>query len=159
MTERLQKALNEQITAELWSANLYLSMSFFLQREGYEGFAHWMRKQAHEETCHANRIAEYMISRQAIPKIDKVDVVPQNWGNAREAFEDAYKHECHVSKLIDLLVKIAAEEKDNATQDFLWKFVREQVEEEAAVLAIVDKLKRSGDAGLLYMNFKLNERP
>jgi hypothetical protein len=25
-------------------------------------------------------------------------------------------------------------------------------------LAIVDKLKRSGDAGLLYMNFKLGER-
>ena len=32
MTEKLQKALNEQITAELWSANLYLSMSFFLLR-------------------------------------------------------------------------------------------------------------------------------
>ena len=50
MTERLQKALNEQITAELWSANLYLSMSFFLRREGYDGFAHWMQVQAQEET-------------------------------------------------------------------------------------------------------------
>ena len=30
MTENLQKALNGQITAELWSANLYLSMSFYL---------------------------------------------------------------------------------------------------------------------------------
>ena len=158
MTERLQKALNEQITAELWSANLYLSMSFFLQREGYEGFAHWMRKQAHEETCHANRIAEYMISRQAIPKIDKVDVVPQNWGNAREAFEDAYKHECHVSKIIDLLVKIASEEKHNATQNFLWGFVREQVEEEAQTLAIVDKMKRNSDAGMLYLNDLLGKR-
>lgn len=158
MTERLQKALNEQITAELWSANLYLSMSFFLQREGYEGFAHWMRKQAHEETCHANRIAEYMISRQAIPKIDKVDVVPQNWGNARETFEDAYKHECHVSKIIDLLVKIASEEKDNATQNFLWGFVREQVEEEAQTLAIVDKMKRNSDAGMLYLNDLLGKR-
>lgn len=158
MTERLQKALNEQITAELWSANLYLSMSWFLLREGYEGFAHWMKKQACEESCHANRIAEYMISRQAIPKIDKVDVVPQNWGNAREAFEDAYKHECHVSKLIDLLVKTASEEKDNATQDFLWGFVREQVEEEARTLAIVDKLKHAGDAGILFLNCKLGER-
>ena len=158
MTERLQKALNEQITAELWSANLYLSMSYFLSREGYEGFSHWMKAQAREETEHANEIAEYMLKRQAIPKVDKIDVVPQNWGSAREAFEDAYKHECHVSKLIDLLVKIAAEEKDNATQDFLWKFVREQVEEEASILSIVDKLKRSGDAGLLVMNFKLNER-
>ena len=158
MTERLQKALNEQITAELWSANLYLSMSFFLRREGYDGFAHWMKRQSHEETCHANRIAEYMISRQAIPKIDKIDVVPQNWGSAREAFEDAYKHECHVSKLIDLLVKVASEEKDNATQDFLWGFVREQVEEEAQTLDIVDKLKRTGEAGILFLNYKLAER-
>ena len=158
MTERLQKALNEQITAELWSANLYLSMSFFLRREGYDGFAHWMQVQAQEETSHATQIAQYMISRQAIPKIDKIDVVPQNWGNAREVFEDAYKHECHVSKLIDLLVKVASEEKDNATQDFLWGFVREQVEEETQTLDIVDKMKRTGEAGILFLNYKLAER-
>lgn len=158
MTERLQKALNEQITAELWSANLYLSMSFFLRREGYDGFAHWMQVQAQEETSHATQIAQYMISRQAIPKIDKIDVVPQNWGNAREVFEDAYKHECHVSKLIDLLVKVTSEEKDNATQDFLWGFVREQVEEEAQTLDIVDKMKRTGEAGILFLNYKLAER-
>jgi ferritin len=158
MTERLQKALNEQITAELWSANLYLSMSFFLRREGYDGFAHWMQVQAQEETSHAIQIAQYMISRQAIPKIDKIDVVPQNWGNAREVFEDAYKHECHVSKLIDLLVKVASEEKDNATQDLLWGFVREQVEEEAQTLDIVDKMKRTGEAGILFLNYKLAER-
>ena len=158
MTERLQKALNEQITAELWSANLYLSMSFFLRREGYDGFAHWMQVQAQEETSHATQIAQYMISRQAIPKIDKIDVVPQNWGNARELFEDAYKHECHVSKLIDLLIKVASEEKDNATQDFLWGFVREQVEEEAQTLEIVDKMKRTGEAGILFLNYKLAER-
>ena len=36
MTENLQKALNGQITAELWSANLYLSMSFYLEKEGFE---------------------------------------------------------------------------------------------------------------------------
>ena len=158
MTERLQKALNEQITAELWSANLYLSMSFFLRREGYDGFAHWMQVQAQEETSHATQIAQYMISRQAIPKIDKIDVVPQNWGNAREVFEDAYKHECHVSKLIDLSVKVASEEKDNATQDFLWGFVREQVGEEAQTLEIVDKMKRTGEAGILFLNYKLAER-
>lgn len=33
MSEKLQNALNEQITAELWSANLYLSMSFYLKKE------------------------------------------------------------------------------------------------------------------------------
>ena len=49
MTENLQKALNGQITAELWSANLYLSMSFYLEKEGFSGMARWMRKQSAEE--------------------------------------------------------------------------------------------------------------
>ena len=107
---------------------------------------------------HAIQIANYMISRDAIPKIDKIDVVPQSWKNPLEAFEDTYKHERHVSQLIDLLVKTASEEKDNATQDFLWRFVREQVEEEASVLNIVEKIRKTGDAGLLFMDNKLNDR-
>ena len=61
MTEKLQNALNEQITAELWSANLYLSMSFYLEREGFSGMARWMQKQSAEEIGHAYAIAEYMI--------------------------------------------------------------------------------------------------
>ena len=45
ISDKLQKAINEQITAEMWSANLYLSMAFFLQKEGYDGCAIWLKKQ------------------------------------------------------------------------------------------------------------------
>lgn len=158
MTERLKKAINEQMNAELWSAHLYLSMSFYLKKEGFDGFAHWMFRQYEEEVEHATRMAHYLIKREATPKLDKMDVVPQSWSSATEVFEDAYKHERHVSQLIDLLVKVAAEEKDNATQDFLWGFVREQVEEEATVLAIVKKLRNAGEAGILVMDAQLHTR-
>ena len=77
MTSKLQNALNEQITAELWSANLYLSMSFYMKKEGYDGFAHWLKKQSEEENEHACTIADYMTKRDATPKVDKIDVVPQ----------------------------------------------------------------------------------
>ena len=63
-----------------------------------------------------------------------------------------------MSKLIDNLVSIAAEEKDNATQDFLWGFVREQVEEEESAQEIVDKLRLAGDTGTLFMDDKLGQR-
>lgn len=158
MTEKLQNALNEQITAELWSANLYLSMSFYLQKEGFAGMAHWMRRQSIEENEHAYAIAEYMIKREATPKVDKVDVVPLGWGSPLEVFEHAAEHERHVSGLIDELVHIASGEKDNATQDFLWSFVREQVEEEATVQNIVNQLKKAGDSGIFFIDAKLRER-
>ena len=122
MTEKLQKVLNEQVTAEMWSANLYLSMSFHLEREGYTGFASWLKKQSQEEMEHAYAIAGYIIKRGGIAKVDKIDVVPTGWGTPLEVFEHVYEHECHVSKMIDGLVAIASSEKDNATQDFLWDF-------------------------------------
>ena len=60
--------------------------------------------------------------------------------------------------MIDNLVSIASAEKDNASQDFLWGFVREQVEEEATAQGIVDKLKKAGDTGLLFIDAQLAKR-
>ena len=159
MTEKLQKVLNEQVTAELWSANLYLSMSFYFEREGYTGFAAWMKQQSKEELEHAYAFADYIMKRGGIAKMDKVDVVPNGWGTPVEVFQHAYEHECHISKMVNLLVGIAASEKDNATQDFLWGFVREQVEEEATLLSIVDRMKRADTgAGLFFLDAQLGQR-
>lgn len=131
---------------------------FIWKERAFPGMARWMQKQSAEETGHAYAIAGYMIKREATPKVDKVDVVPQGWGNPVEVFEHALEHEKHVSKLIDELVQVASEEKDNATQDFLWQFVREQVEDEANVLNIVSHLRKAGDCAILFMDAKLGER-
>ncbi len=72
-------------------------MSFYLEREGFSGMARWMQKQSAEETGMHMPLLEYMIKREATPKVDKVDVVPQGWGNPVEVFEHALEHEKHVS--------------------------------------------------------------
>lgn len=158
ITEKLQNAINEQITAEIWSANLYLAMSFYFEKEGFSGFAHWMKKQYAEEMEHACSMADYVIKRGGTAKVDKVDVVPNGWGSPLEVFEHVYQHECHVSELINNLVDLASAEKDKATQDFLWSFVREQVEEEATAQGIVDKIKKAGETGLFYIDSQLAQR-
>ena len=158
ISEKLQNAINEQITAEMWSANLYLSMSFYFEKEGFSGFANWMKKQSQEELEHAYVMADYIIKRGGVAKVDKIDVVPSGWGTPLEVSEHVYKHECHVSKMIDELVSVASAERDNATQDFLWGFVREQVEEEATAQGIVDKIKKAGDAGIFFIDSQLGQR-
>ena len=138
ISDKLQKAINEQIVAEMWSANLYLSMSFYLQREGYDGCATWMKKQSQEELEHAYDMANYVIKRGV--------------------FENVYEHECQVSKLIENVVKVASEEKDMASQDFLWGYVREQVEEEATAQGILEKIRKADKAALLFIDDKLGQR-
>lgn len=158
ISEKLQKAINEQIKAEMWSANLYMSMSFYFQKEGFDGFAHWMKKQSEEELDHAYQMADYLIKRGGTAIVDKVDAVPTGWGSPLEVFEHVYKHECHVSELIDALVDMASAEKDKATQDFLWGFVREQVEEEATAQNIVERIRKMSDSALCYLDDKLGAR-
>ena len=60
--------------------------------------------------------------------------------NAGIAAIGVLEHEKHVSKLIDELVQVASEEKDNATQNFLWQFVREQVEDVIHALIVLADL-------------------
>lgn len=158
ISEKLQKALNDQITGELWSANLYMSMSFYLKLEGYDGFANWMRKQATEETDHAYAMADFIIKRGGTASVSNVESVPGGWGSPLEVFEHVYSHECHISEMINNLLDIAIEEKDKAAQDFLWSFVREQVEEEATASNIVERIKKMGDTAICYLDGQLGQR-
>ena len=158
ITAKLQKAINDQITAELWSSQLYLQMAYFLKAKGWDGLAHWMKLQSLEEREHATRMADYMSDRGGVVKFQMIDVVPEGWGDVLEIFESTYSHECRVSKMIDNIVTLAIEEKDYATENFFRTFVDEQVEEEATASDIVDKIKKAGDSGVFFLDNKLGER-
>ena len=75
-TEKMQSAINEQIALEMFSANLYLSMSAHYASAGLDGFAHWYYVQYREELGHAEDMMKYSIERggkvriQAIPAVE-----------------------------------------------------------------------------------------
>lgn len=158
LSNELSKAFNEQVEAEMWSSNLYLSMSVYFQKTGLSGCAHWMRKQAEEEMEHAHKMIDFAIERGGDITIGQVNVVPTAWGTPLEVFEHVYKHEQHVSELIDRMVDIAEKDHDHAAEDFLYDFVREQVEEEATAKAIVEKVKMYGDLHAIMLDQELGKR-
>ena len=63
LSRKLSDALNEQINMEMWSSNLYLSMSVHFTQIGLDGFAHWTLKQSQEELEHAYKMIDYSIKR------------------------------------------------------------------------------------------------
>lgn len=152
VSKTIEAIINEQITAELWSSNLYLSMSFYMAKEGYMGFSKWLKDQSKEEKEHAESFADYLVTRGGTAKIDQINVVPQGWGSVLEVFEHVYEHECHVSDMINKIMDKAIEEKDYPTQDFVMTFVREQVEEEATAEDLVNRIKQAGEMNLMYFD-------
>ncbi len=158
LSKKMAEAFNAQVNAEMWSSNLYLSMAVYYKKLGLSGFAHWMQKQAAEEMEHAHKMIDYAIDRGGEITIGQIDAVPTEWENPLVAFEHVYKHELHVSELIDRMVDIAEADKDHATRDFLFGFVREQVEEESSAKEIVDLLKHYGDCHYGIVDHKLGKR-
>ncbi len=64
LSKKMEKALNEQINAELYSSYLYLSMAAWFQTQNLPGFAAWMRVQAKEEDGHAMRFFDFINERR-----------------------------------------------------------------------------------------------
>jgi len=158
LTKKLTDAFNAQIKAEMWSANLYLSMAVYFQKSGLEGCENWMKVQYKEELEHASKLIEYGVQRGGDITVSAIDAVPTDWESPQAVFEAVYKHEVHVSQLIDNLADIAIEEKDKATQEFLRWFINEQIEEEDNVKTILDKFRIYGVHGLYCIDKALGKR-
>ena len=158
ITSKLQKVINDQITAELWSAHLYLQMAYFLKSQGWDGFAHWMKVHSTEEKEHAMSMADFLTDRGGQVKLQMINLVPEGWGSVTEVFEHSLSQEKMVSKMINKIVLHAIEEQDFATENFFRRFVDEQVAEEALFAGIVDRMKNGGNAGLLFLDKELGRR-
>lgn len=158
--EKMQGALNKQLNAELYSSYLYLSMAAHFQSANLDGFANWMRVQAREELMHAMKFYDYIDERAGRVVLHPVEAPPSEWDSPLAVFENVYRHEQGVTGMINKLVDLAIEASDHATNNFLQWFVAEQVEEEASVDEVVQKLKLVADdpSGLFMIDRELAQR-
>jgi len=157
---KMEEAFNNQINAEIYSSYLYLSMAAYFESANLGGFANWMRVQVQEENLHAMKMFDYVNERGGRVILKAIEAPKTEWESPLEVFEDTYKHEQHVTSLINELVSLAQELKDHATESFLQWFVDEQVEEEQSADKVVQHLKlmEGFKGGLFMMDRELGQR-
>ncbi len=144
--KKMADALNLQMNREFFNARLYLSMAAYFESINMEGAARWMELQAQEENGHAMRLYNHLRERGARIVVSDLEAPPTEWDSPLAAFEAAYEHECKATREFDEHMALARAEDDNATIGFLQWFVDEQVEEEASVDAVIQKMHMAQDA-------------
>jgi len=147
LSKKMEKALNEQINKEMYSAYLYMSMSAKSTNIGLPGFANWFMVQYNEEMEHAMKIYDYVNNQGGKIKLMVIDEPPSDFKDPMDMFKRTLKHEQFVTKCINGLVDLSITEKDHATQIFLQWFVTEQIEEEGNDNDIISKLELAGTKG------------
>ncbi len=147
LSKTIQRALNDQINKEMYSAYIYLSMSTHCAEENLPGFAQWLRVQGSEENEHAMKIYHYIHQHGGHVELDAIAKPPVKFKSAKEIFNQVLEHEKSVTEMIRKLYEMAVKEKDYATQAFLQWFIAEQVEEENTAAQIVQRLEMVGAEG------------
>lgn len=156
----VEKALNDQVNAELYSAYLYLSMASFFESINLRGMANWMKIQSSEELGHAMKFFNFINERSGKVTLAKIEAPPKSWKNPIDLFQNVLEHEKKVTSLIHKLVSLSDKEKDFPLLVFLQWFVSEQVEEEASAMQILESLKMIKDnpSALFLLDKELGNR-
>ena len=160
LSEKLFKAVNDQVNAEMYSAYMYLSMSAYAEDKALKGVASWMFNQSKEEMAHAMHMYQYLLDRGNAPVLNAIEQPPHDFTSCRDLYEKVLAHEQMVSGLINKIATIALNEGDHACYQFIMWYVNEQVEEEANVNDILGRLALIGDdkGQLLNLDNELGAR-
>lgn len=145
--ENLQKELIEQLNKEFHSAYIYLGMSAYCSKEGFNGASNWFLIQYQEEVAHGMKLFKYLEDQSVsivLPAIAEVNV---QFDSLLDVFQKSLAHEQYMTQNLNNISDIAMKEKDHATYNLLQWYTTEQVEEEARVKEIIDHIKLVGDNG------------
>ncbi|WP_207426315.1 ferritin [Pedobacter sp. SYSU D00535] len=147
LTEEIEALLNEQIKIEAYSSAVYLAMSSWCNRNGYDNSASYLEKQSYEEREHMMKIFRFvndMGGRAVSPEITNI---PQEFESFRGVFELALQQEIHVSSKINNIADRCFKAKDYMTFQFIQWFLKEQIEEEYVARRILELFDVIGEEG------------
>lgn len=142
VAERFVEQLNVQIGNELASHNQYLACAVHYDALTMPQMAAFFYRQAAEERDHALMMVKYLLDTDAPVRIGAVPAVVSEFPDVVAPVALALEQERRVTDQVNELYRIAREEIDFASEQFMGWFIREQVEEVATMsdlLAVVTR--------------------
>jgi ferritin len=143
--ERFVEALNAQIGNELAAHNQYLACAVHYDAETMPQMAAFFYAQALEEREHALMMVQYLLDTDAEVTIPGVAAPSAGFSDVVAPVALALEHEKRVTEQINGLLRIAREENDFASEQFMQWFIKEQVEEVATMTDLLAIVTRNQD--------------
>jgi ferritin len=142
---RFAAQLNAQIGNELAAHNQYLACAIYYDALTMPRMAAFFYAQALEERGHAMMMVQYLVDTDAEVVIPAVDAPTSAFADLVAPVELALAQERTVTDQINGLLRIAREEGDFASEQFMQWFIKEQVEEVATMSDLLAVVKRNLD--------------
>jgi ferritin len=143
---RFTDQLNTQIGNEFAAHNQYLSCAVYYDSLTMPQLAAFFYAQALEEREHAMMMVQYLLDTDAAVAIPGVEAPVSEFADITAPIQLALEQEKKVTEQIYGLLRIAREESDYASEQFMQWFIKEQVEEVATMNDLLAVVTRNKDA-------------
>ena len=147
LTEEIETLLNEQIKVEAHSSSVYLAMSSWCNRNGYDNSAEYFQKQSGEEREHMLKLFEFVNDMGGRAISPEVTNIPQEFESFRGVFETALQQEIYVTQQFNRMADRCFKAKDFMTFQFIQWFLKEQIEEEYVARRALELFDVIGEEG------------
>ena len=142
---RFVQQLNVQSGNELAAHNQYLACAIHYDALTMPRMAAFFYEQALEERGHALMMVQYLLDTDAEVVLPAVAAPVATFADVVAPVELAVEHERRVTEQINGLLRIAREENDFASEQFMQWFIKEQVEEVATMTDLLAVTTRNRD--------------
>jgi len=142
---RFADQLNAQIGNELAAHNQYLACAVYYDALTMPQMATFFYSQALEERDHAMMMVQYLLDTDTDVLIPGVEAPVPAFDDVVAPVQLALSQEKRVTEQINGLLRIAREEGDFASEQFMQWFIKEQVEEVATISDLLAVVTRNRD--------------
>jgi len=143
--ERFVDQLNVQIGNEFAAHQQYISCAVYYDALTMPQMARFFYVQALEERGHAMMMVRYLVDQDARVSIPGVEAPVVEFADIIAPVALALAQEKRVTTQINELTRMAREENDYASDQFMQWFIKEQVEEVATMSDLLAVVTRSKD--------------
>lgn len=142
---RFTEQLNVQVGNEFAAHHQYLACAVYYDALTMPQMAALFYSQALEERHHAMMMVQYLLDTDAEVRIPGAEAPVSEFEDIVAPVQLALDQERAVTDQINTLVRIAREEHDYASEQFMQWFIKEQVEEVASMSDLLAVVTRSKD--------------
>jgi len=157
--DRFVEALNEQVANEFAASHQYVAIAANYEAQTLPQLASFFYTQAVEEREHEMMMIKYLLDTNSPVRLREIGAPDTGFADHIAPIRLALEQERTVSDQIGELFKIARDEGDYLSEQFVQWFLREQVEEVATMTELLDVADRVREFPMTLEEFIAREQP
>ena len=131
----------EHLTMERYANVQYFSIYLWFQERDLDGFASYFLNESKGEMVHAQKFADYLVSRGQSVKLKDLPEPMQNWDSIEQLVSYSFNMEADLTASLQQLYSISERISDTRTNVFLDPIVEAQTKSEDEFAHILGKVK------------------